>query len=210
MNIKTLILLSISTIALCSCATAKKPVNDCSTIFEDNVNQTSSNQAGQSLDENGENEEPQECQVLKIKVNKDTNCEISGSDSADKVLELYQNDNNQERIVLISPIKSLDASDIIENYDTILTYYKFLNNIKDHVSSDVFNGLKKYDYKGIKCESKGNKFIGWIGEGQLIASYTGKVNSTKADASKSSTTKPVATKKAKGEVKVKTKQKSNQ
>lgn len=176
MKNRNLLLLCLSGIALSACASfSNKPVNDCSTIFEDPQKVYSKQASSEfSADEGNEQAAPGQCKVLKIKIKEDVSCEISGSESTDKLLELYQTDEDPDRVVLISPIKGLNAKEIASNYKTVLTYYKLLNNIQDHVDSDVFEGIKDYKYKGIKCESSTQKFVGWIGKDNLVASYKDK------------------------------------
>ena len=146
---------------LTSCSATDKSsstASDCSTVFESQ--QTTATPIPQG-----------ECKVLPIQITKEAKCEITGSHKIDAVLNLYSQNKNEQRIILIAPMKALDDATEMMSYKNQLIYYFVKLKIRKHIDSDLFNELKDFQYKGISCDISGNKLVAWLSEDHVIASF---------------------------------------
>jgi hypothetical protein len=155
-----LTLLATSTI-LASCATnnllQKKPQNDCSAIFEKNQ-KANPNQST-------------ECKILPIKISKNINCEITGSDKVDNILKVFAENKNINRSMIIAPFKTLERSLSLKHR---VYYYFAKQKVRSHIDSDLFTDLKDYEYKGFSCKIPAGTVTAWISDEKLIGSFEAK------------------------------------
>ena len=194
-----------------------KPVADCSTIFESGTASksnsqsqaqtsnkdsskllTSENQGGADLSKenmedslsNENQEEAIECKVLPIKLNKETNCEIAGSDSVKNLTDsLYENAG--EKTILIASVGDLTEE---MSYKNQMIAHVVQMRLDKHFNSDLADSFDKYRYKGMSCDSAKGKMVAWIGEGRVVATFEDKPGAKKSEADKADSKKSEADK----------------
>jgi hypothetical protein len=155
-----LITLATTVIFLDACSSTKeflhiksKPKRDCSAVFEGSAAR-------------GQQDWEAECNVLPVQLSQNAKCEIAGSEEIDNLLKFYSH-NQDSRFVFIGSLKSLVSNDA-SSFQNLILYYKIKINLTKHLDSNLFDGLKDFRYKGLKCEIEGNKFVAWIGDGKVV------------------------------------------
>lgn len=159
-------LMALPTLAACyDERKVEKPISDCSAIFETR----SANNV--KIAKNGEElatERATECKILEIKVDKNTKCEIVGSDKIENLKDvLSENENN--KIILVAPEKQF--SDAAKSANK----YLLANGIdlKKHLGSEIFNEIS-FPYKGMRCVVEDKKFAVWLGDKKVIVTIENK------------------------------------
>ncbi len=144
--------------------------NDCSMIFSSNSDIISPPEdlydSGQMQDENSVIKLASACKILKVKLDKKSDCQIAGSDKIANLTN-YLNQPNDNSIALIAPLETLLEGGFL-SYKHLLLQYGIKMNLKKHIDSDLFKPISDYNYKGLSCEIEGRKITIWAGEKQAI------------------------------------------
>lgn len=189
-TISSFLILISAVFAVSACQTNKngQVVNqDCSMVF--------SPKDGATVSTDDEFHNISQCKFLPLKINEETKCEISGSNKVDNLLNFYAQ-NPGDKIFFKAPLKSLKdiASDV--SLRDKLKYYFLIQKIKANIDVDtgLFASLKDFRFKGMSCDTGGNKFTSWISADHIIVIYeqnqkVTKVKATKKPAKKIHTTK---------------------
>ncbi len=153
--------------------------NDCSAMFETRYLDSDKNisykkdtkmsamamdRDGQMMSDNEENKMATECKVLEVKIDKNTKCEIVGSDKIDNLSKVL-NENKANRTILITPRDKIDDLNVLSQKYLISKGI----DIKKHIDSEIFNNLN-FPYKGMRCQYEDKEFVLWVGDKKVVLS----------------------------------------
>lgn len=145
---------------------------DCSTVFETRyvggkaptAKEKMKKAAGDVKDAvKGEEEKPvTECKVLELKLDKNTKCELVGSDKIEDLSKVIA-ENKGNKLVLIAPEQQ--AKDLVKMAEKFASSKGI--DLDQYMNSELFKNLD-FPYKGMKCEISDKKVVVWSGKKQVI------------------------------------------
>lgn len=167
--------------ALASCNSSKmkqdKMADDCSTIFQtgiaDKMASDIYSDSQMTMTSNKANM-PAACKVMQVKIDKNTNCKISGSNRIENLLDFYGKNFSSNRVVLYAPTDQIIDSTSI-SFKNLLALYNIKMDIKKHIDSDLFEPLKDYKYKGMHCKLDGGEITAWVGDEKVLVAIDGQI-----------------------------------
>jgi len=114
------------------------------------------------------------CQVLPVKIDETTKCEISGSNKIDNLVNYY-NKTSDDKILFMAPLSTIKdltkgLTDNIPVKDKVDAYF-FIQKLKDRAHTNLFDSLKDYKFKGMSCIGQDYKFVSWISDKDVIIVY---------------------------------------
>ncbi|MCE3254682.1 MAG: hypothetical protein K0R25_176 [Rickettsiaceae bacterium] len=178
----------LAVVALWSCKTTEKPVNDCSMVFEESKDYKDDDFTVSDSAVSVPAAPASTCKVMSVKITDDSKCQIASSDSINNLAKSLDHPQDN-RSALVVPLENLTEK---MSYSDMMKYYFVKLKIEEHFDSELFEDIKDAPYKGMTCDIAGNKLTTWIGEGKAVVVFAEK---EKPKASSSTTKKKTTTKK---------------